>query len=344
VDTLALAVANLTSIPVLVFLAAVLISRFSPELKLPDAIYQFLAVFLLLGIGIKGGNAIKSAEGAELLWPAVAAFGLGIVIPLIAYGLLRIRRRFSQVDAGSLAAHYGSTSLVTFAAALVMLESLSIFVEPYTAALLAIMEVPGIVMGVYLGTRRPRVRRTAGAAVAPPVDDADSRPATRAETFKEILLAKTVFFLILGLVVGVVAPEESFIKVEPFFVGLQPGILVLFLLQLGLMVGSRLGALRQGGLWLPVFAVVMPLIAGTIGAFTGVALGMSVGGATMLAVLCASASYIAAPAAVSLAMPKANLTLALAATLGITFPFNLLFGLPIYVALAEFFAGVLGAG
>ena len=342
-DTLALAVANLTSIPVLVFLAAVLISRFSPELKLPDAIYQFLAVFLLLGIGIKGGNSIKSAEGAELLWPAVAAFGLGILIPLIAYGLLRIRRRFSQLDAGSMAAHYGSTSLVTFAAALVMLESLSILVEPYTAALLAIMEVPGIVVGVYLGTRRPRVRKLAGTADAPPVD-VDARPASRAETFKEILLGKTVFFLILGLVVGFVAPEESFIKVEPFFVGLQPGILVLFLLQLGLMVGSRLDALRQGGLWLPVFAVVMPLIAGTIGAFTGIALGMSVGGATILAVLCASASYIAAPAAVSLAMPKANLTLALAATLGITFPFNLLVGLPIYVALAEFFAGALGAG
>ena len=135
-DTLSIALANLTSIPILVFIAAVLVSRFSPELKLPDSIYQFLAVFLLLGIGLKGGHAIKSAEGETLLWPALAALGLGIVIPFIAYGILRLTRRFSQVDSGSLAAHYGSTSLVTFAAGLVMLESLSIFVEPFTAALL----------------------------------------------------------------------------------------------------------------------------------------------------------------------------------------------------------------
>ena len=326
----------------LVFLAAVLVSRFSPELKLPDAIYQGLAVFLLLGIGIKGGHSIKSAEGTDLLWPALAALGLGLVIPFIAYGLLRATRHFSRVDAGSLSAHYGSTSLVTFAAGLVMLESLSIFVEPYTAALLAIMEIPGIVVGVYLGTRRGRIR--------PPVDargwelsgDEPVSASRRRETITEILLGKTVFLLLLGLVVGFVAPEASFEKVEPFFVGLQPGILVLFLLQLGLMVGARLGELRSGGWWLPAFALVMPLLTGTIGAFVGTAIGMSVGGATMIAILCASASYIAAPAAVSLAMPKANLGLALAASLGITFPFNLLVGLPLYVALAQFFAGSLG--
>ena len=340
-DTLALAITNLTSIPVLVFVAAVIVSRFSPDLKLPDAIYQALAVFLLLGIGMKGGHSIKSAEGTELLWPALAALALGIVIPFIAYGLLRLTRHFSRVDSGSLAAHYGSTSLVTFAAGLVMLESLSIFVEPFTAALLAIMEIPGIVMGVDLGTRRMRARLPVDARGVDLSADEPVSKSRRRETFREILLGKTVFLLLLGLVVGFVAPEASFLKVEPFFVVLQPGILVLFLLQLGLMVGARLGDLKSGGWWLPAFAIVMPILAGTLGAFTGVAAGMSVGGATMLAVLCASASYIAAPAAVSLAMPKANLGLALAASLGITFPFNLLVGLPLYVALAEFFTTAL---
>ena len=343
-DTLAIAIANLTSIPVLVFIAAVLVARFSPDLKLPDAIYQFLAVFLLLGIGIKGGFSIKSAEGAELLWPALAALALGIVIPLIAYGLVRLTRHFSRADSGSLAAHYGSTSLVTFAAGLVMLESLSIFVEPFTAALLAIMEIPGIVVGVYLGTRRLRARLPVDSRGADLSDDEPVSKSRRRETFKEILLGKTVFLLLLGLVVGFVAPEASYLSVAPFFVALQPGMLVFFLLQLGLMVGARLQDLRSGGFWLPAFAIVMPILAGTLGAFTGVAVGMSVGGATMLAILSASASYIAAPAAVSLAMPKANLGMALAAALGITFPFNLLVGLPLFVGLAEFFTTALSAG
>ncbi|MFZ4079211.1 MAG: sodium-dependent bicarbonate transport family permease [Microbacteriaceae bacterium] len=323
-DTLAIAWSNLTSIPVLIFLLAIVASRISESVKLPDSIYQGIAIFLLLGIGLKGGHAIKVADHSDVICPAVGALALGIVIPLLAYWLLTLTRRFSQVDRGSLAAHYGSTSLVTFTAGLVMLESIGMFVEPFVAALLAIMEIPGIVVGVYLGTRG-----TTGVS-------------SKRETFKEIFFGKTVFLLIAGLVVGFVAPEASYEKVEPFFVALQPGILALFLLQLGVMVGSRLESLREGGWWLPVFAIVMPVVGGTLGALTGVALGMSVGGATMLAVLAASASYIAAPAAISLAMPNANLSISLSASLGMTFPFNLIVGLPLYLALATWFSEVLG--
>jgi len=323
-DTLAIAWSNLTSIPVLIFLLAIVASRISESVKLPDAIYQGIAIFLLLGIGLKGGHAIKVADHSDVIGPAVGALALGIVIPLLAYWLLTLTRRFSQVDRGSLAAHYGSTSLVTFTAGLVMLESIGMFVEPFVAALLAIMEIPGIVVGVYLGTRG-----TAGLT-------------SKRETFKEIFFGKTVFLLIAGLVVGFIAPNASYEKVEPFFVALQPGILALFLLQLGVMVGSRLESLREGGWWLPVFAIVMPVVGGTLGALTGVTLGMSVGGATMLAVLAASASYIAAPAAVSLAMPNANLSISLSASLGMTFPFNLVVGLPLYLALATWFSEVLG--
>jgi hypothetical protein len=329
-DTLAIAWSNLTSIPVLIFLLAIVASRISESVKLPDSIYQGIAIFLLLGIGLKGGHAIKVADHSDVIGPAVGALALGIVIPLLAYWLLTLTRRFNQVDRGSLAAHYGSTSLVTFTAGLVMLESIGMFVEPFVAALLAIMEIPGIVVGVYLGTRgRPGKQSTAGLT-------------SKRETFKEIFFGKTVFLLIAGLVVGFVAPEASYEKVEPFFVALQPGILALFLLQLGVMVGSRLESLREGGWWLPVFAIVMPVVGGTLGALTGVALGMSVGGATILAVLAASASYIAAPAAVSLAMPNANLSISLSASLGMTFPFNLIIGLPLYLALATWFSEVLG--
>ena len=334
-DTLAIAWSNLTSIPVLIFLLAIVASRISESVRLPDSIYQGIAIFLLLGIGLKGGHAIKVADHADVIGPALGALALGIVIPLLAYWLLTATRRFNQADRGSLAAHYGSTSLVTFTAGLVMLESIGMFVEPFVAALLAIMEIPGIIVGVYLGTRGARSARARGSGVG-----ASGLQSTR-ETFKEIFFGKTVFLLVAGLVVGFIAPEASYEKVEPFFVALQPGILALFLLQLGVMVGSRLESLREGGWWLPVFAVVMPVIGGTLGAFTGAALGMSAGGATMLAVLAASASYIAAPAAVSLAMPNANLSISLSASLGMTFPFNLIVGLPLYLALATWFTSIL---
>ena len=319
-DSLSLAVANLTSIPVLVFIVAVIAARLHTDIRLPDAVYQGITIFLLLGIGLKGGHALKATSGQELLLPGLTALGLGIVIPFLAFGLLSLSKKVTRVEKGSLAAHYGSTSLVTFTAGLVMLESLKIFVEPYTAALLAIMEIPGIIVGIYLGTRGLR-------------KDTDASPL--GSTLREILLGKTVLLLVAGLAVGVVAPESSFTKVEPFFVALQPGVLVLFLLQLGFIVGAKLGSVVKAGLWLPIFAILMPLLAGTLGAVVGSATGMSVGGATMLAILCASASYIAAPAAVGVAMPGANLSLALTASLGITFPFNLIVGLPLYLAVAR---------
>lgn len=325
-DSLSIAVANLTSIPALIFVIAVIAAVLKTDIRLPEPIYQAIAIFLLLGIGLKGGHALKASGGTEFLGPALAALALGILIPLIAYGLLRVSKKISHIDRASLAAHYGSTSLVTFTAALVMLESLKIFVEPYLAALLAIMEIPGIIVGILLGTRAMRM----------------SEPHSRfSESLREVLLGKTVLVLVAGLAVGFVAPESSFAKVEPFFVELQPGILVLFLLQLGFLVGSRLKSLKEVGIWLPVFAVVMPIIGGALGATVGTLIGLGVGGATMLAVLCASASYIAAPAAVEIAMAKANLSISLAASLGITFPFNLLVGLPVYLWLATTLGNVL---
>ena len=255
------------------------------------------------------------------------AFALGIVIPILAFWLLKLVKKVSRTDRAALAAHYGSTSLVTFSAGLVTLESLKVFVEPYVATLLAIMEIPGIIVGIYLGTRAQKE------------EGAKSR---FAETLHEVLLGRTVVLLVGALIAGYVAPEQSFAKVQTFFVELQPGVLVLFLLQLGVIVGERLESITSAGWALPVFAIVMPLVGGSLGATLGILAGMSAGGATMLAILTASASYIAAPAAVTIALPKANLGLALSASLGITFPFNLLFGIPIYLEIARALYSAIG--
>lgn len=317
---LSIALANLLSVPVLVFLLAVLATRLGTKVNLPEPVYVGITIFLLVGIGLKGGHALKGSQGTDVVVPAIAALALGIVIPLLAYTVASMFKRISKVDRAGLAAHYGSTSLVTFSAGLVMLDSLRVFVEPYVATLLAIMEVPGIIVGIFLGLRGQKT---------------DGKPSRIGETLHEVLLGRTVLLLVGGLVAGYLAPEQSFEKVQPFFVDLQPGILVLFLLQLGCIVGEKLPQLKSVGWALPLFGVAMPILGGFIGAAVGSWAGMSVGGATMLAVLAASASYIAAPAAVGIALPKANLGLSLSASLGITFPFNLLFGLPLYLYAAQ---------
>lgn len=324
-DTLHIAIANLLSVPVLAFVIGLVAARLKFPVQLPDAVYQGITIFLLLGIGLKGGHALRITGGGEFVAPAFATLALGLVIPLIAFGLVSLGKRLTGDDRASLAAHYGSTSLVTFSAGLVMLESLSVTVEPYVATLLAIMEIPGIIVGVGLGLWVTRNRNDGVGSIG--------------ETLREVFLGKTVLLLVGGLLIGFAAPLSSFEKVQPFFVDLQPGILVLFLLQLGGIVGSRLDSLKEAGLWLPTFGIVMPVIGGALGAVTGTLIGMSVGGATMLAVLTASASYIAAPAAVSVALPKANLGVALTASLGITFPFNLLVGLPLYLAISTAMSG-----
>ena len=323
---LGLTVENLLSIPVLVFVLAFLATRLKSDIKLPDAIYQGITIFLLVGIGIKGGHALKASGGHDFVKPAAATLLLGVLVPLIAYWLISAAKKISKDDRASIAAHYGSTSLVTFSAGLVMLESLQVFVEPYVATLLAIMEIPGIIVGIYLGVRK--------------TSDQSSRGRI-SETLREVFLGRTVVLLVGALLAGYFAPEQSFSKIEPFFVQMQPGILVLFLLQLGAMVGSRISSIKQAGWAIPIFAILMPVLAGTLGVAAGILIGMSVGGATMLAVLCASASYIAAPAAVGIALPKANLGLALTSSLGITFPFNLIIGIPLYLTLAQAFSGAL---
>jgi uncharacterized protein len=286
--------------------------------RVPEQIYQFLSIYLLFGIGLKGGHSLKSVTFEEVFAPAITTIIVGALIPVFVYLSLRLIRTLSVIDRGSIAAHYGSTSLVTFSAALLFLESNSIFVEGFAPALLTLMEIPGLIVGIYLGSRTP------GSDVK------------WNETLKEVLLGKTVLLLFGGLFIGAVSSNEGYEKVSPFFIGLLSGLLVLFLLHLGYLAGFNFSEVRKVGKPLIAFGLLFPLIVGVIGVALGGAIGLSVGGATVLGVLCASASYIAAPAAVSVALPKANATLALMSSIGVTFPFNLIVGIPVYFKVAEF--------
>ena len=316
----AIAQANLTSVSVLAFIFGFIASRSKSNLKLPDSIYQFISIYLLFGIGLKGGHSLKSVGFTEILTPGLVTLACGVLIPVLAFYLLRLIRTLSDIDRGSLAAHYGSTSLVTFSAALLFMESNSIFVEGYAPALLTLLEIPGLIVGIFL----------ASSSVPHP----DVKWGT---TLREVVLGKTVLILIGGMFIGFLTSQSGYEKVQPFFIDLLSGFLALFLLHLGYSAGSNFHEVKKVGLKLGIFAVLFPIIGGLIGVGAASAIGLSIGGATVLGVLCASASYIAAPAAVSIALPQANLSVALSASVGITFPFNLIIGIPLYYKFAQIF-------
>lgn len=312
-----IAQANLTSVGVLGFMFGFLASRVKSDVRIPEAIYQFLSIYLLFGIGLKGGHSLKASSLSELLVPSLATIICGILIPVLAFAVLKFIRGLNDIDRGSISAHYGSTSLVTFSAAILFLESNSIFVEGFAPALLTLMEIPGLIVGIYLASRSMTTK------------------VGWAATIKEVLLGKTVLLLIGGLFIGFITSSEGYQKVSPFFVELLGGFLVLFLLHLGYMAGSNFFEIKKVGAPLAFFGLIFPIFSGAIGVGIGSVIGLSVGGATMLGVLSASASYIAAPAAVSVALPQASPTIALMSSIGITFPFNLIIGIPLYYKFAE---------
>jgi hypothetical protein len=246
---------------------------------------------------------------------------LGAVIPLWTYPLLRGVGRMGAVDAAAIAAHYGSVSAVTFIAATNYLKAINQPFEHYATAFLAVMESPAILVGVVLGKLAQGRNGGTGASLK--------------TAMHEALFGRSIFLLIGALVVGALCGQPGMQKVEPFFVTPFQGVLALFLLEMGIVAGRRLGDLKKVGPFLLGFGVVVPLINGALGVWLGKLTGLELGGATLLGVLSASASYIAAPAAIRMSLPEANPTLYLTSSLAITFPFNITLGIPIYLEIAR---------
>ena len=316
-----LARANLLSAQPLCFVLGALAVALRGDLKLPRQAFDTLAIYLMLAIGLRGGAELTELPFATIAGPALAALGLGVGIPIWCFAGLRWRGRYSAADAASLAAHYGSVSAVTFAASLAYTELIGAKSESFMPALLALMEAPAIIVSLALA-------RSGGAGQGGIV-----------AVLGEVLGGKSVLLLAGGLIVGGLIGPAGYGKVKPFFGDLFLGALCLFMLELGSLAASRLADIRKGGVFIVGFATLMPLLHGTLGVMLGHMAGLSMGGATVLGTLAASASYIAAPAAIRVGLPEANLPLSLAASLAITFPFNLILGLPIYAALAHWLAG-----
>jgi hypothetical protein len=285
------------------------------ELKLPPALYETLSILLLLAIGLHGGVELAEQASAQLLGQAALVLGLGVALPVVAFGILRALG-FDRVNAAAVAAHYGSVSAGTFAVAVAFLLARGIHFESYMPLFVAILEIPAILVGILLAKGLAR--------------DTDWR-----ELGREIFLGKSIMLLLGGLIIGAVAGKEAIKPLEPLYTSMFKPVLAFFLLEMGLIASGQLGALKQFGMRLLGFALLMPLLGALIGAALARLMDLSLGGTAMLATLAASASYIAVPAALRLALPQANPSLSLTASLGITFPFNILLGIPLYLALAE---------
>lgn len=300
---------------VLFFIFGLCAGLLKSELKLPPALYETLSIVLLLAIGLHGGVELAEQASLQLLGQAVLVLGLGMLLPVLAFGVLR-GLGFDRVNAAAVAAHYGSVSAGTFAVVVAFMLARGIEFESYMPLFVAILEIPAILVGILLAKGLAR--------------DTDWR-----ELGREIFLGKSIMLLLGGLIIGAVAGKEAIKPLEPLYTSMFKPVLAFFLLEMGLIASGQLGALRQFGLRLLGFALLMPLLGALIGALLARLMGLSLGGTAVLATLAASASYIAVPAAMRLAVPEANPSLSLTASLGISFPFNILLGIPLYLALAE---------
>jgi uncharacterized protein len=323
-DILSLATANLLSPMILCFALGLAAALARSELSVPEAAAKALSIYLLFAIGFKGGVAVSDhGLDASLIGALVGGVALSFALPFVAFALLRVLTRLSALDAAAVAAHYGSISIVTYVTATSVLSGRGLDAEGYMVAVAAAMEAPAIISALWLASR--------GAGGANRMD---------ADLWREILLNGSIVLLVGSFLIGLITGAPGLERIESFIVSPFQGVLCLFLLDMGLVAGRGLRQSRGVlGLGAVAFGILMPMIGAAAGLGVGLALGLSVGGVALFMTLAASASYIAVPAAMRVALPEANPSVYLTLSLGVTFPFNITLGIPAYVAVATLFAG-----
>ncbi|TVR15104.1 MAG: sodium-dependent bicarbonate transport family permease [Planctomycetota bacterium] len=310
--------ANLLSPPLLCFALGFVAYLLRSDLRLPDALTQTLSLYLLLAIGFKGGVAI-TADSSGFFSVLAVTLLLGFSIPLWVFFIGRKIGSLKTPEAASLGAHYGSTSAVTFLACLAFLDRNDIAYEGYMTAILAIMEIPALMVGILLVAINQRERLNREGFLG---------------AIHHVLTGKSIVLLMGGMAIGLVADSEGVAAVEPFFVHPFLGVLCLFLLDLGRLTAEHIREVRKNLLFLIPFGIIAPIVHGILGVVMGGLAGLSPGGACILGIICGSASYIAAPAAMRVACPHANHALPLSISLGVTFPFNLAIGIPLLYSIS----------
>jgi len=314
-------------IPAVLFFALGFLARvIRSDLRFPPDLAKLLAIYLLVSIGIHGGYELGRSEMAPAVNAIFWAVVLGFTLPVLGYFALVATRRIDGLNAAAIAAHYGSVSAGTFLTAIAYLQSAGVAYESYPVIMLAVMESPAIIVGLLLaGWTRRRLGITA------PENGPNGADNGHSSLLREALTNGSVVLLLGSMVIGAIANPTSIQAIKPFVDDIFMGMLCLFLLEMGMEAARRMEDFRRAGVTLIAFGVVMPLVGGVVGVAVGhYALGFGVGGTTLVAVLAASASYIAVPPAMRLAIPEANPSLYLTLSLGVTFPFNVIVGIPLY--------------
>ena len=318
-----LLLSNLLQPIVLAFVLGAVAGAVKSELELPEAVIKLLSIYLLFSLGLTGGRELAKAEIGTLL-PLIGVTVLMILaIPTLSYWVVRRLGRFDISNAAAIAAHYGSVSTATFFASVSFAQAMGTPSEGTLAAMVALMEF-GVIYSLVIA--RIAIGRAARAE--------GRRGIAASELLLSVVRGRGILLLIGGMGIGAVATERQWGQIQPFYEGLFRGMLMLFLLEMGITAARQARAFRQVGGFMLGFGVLMPLLNGTVGVALGTAAGLSVGGAFVFGAICASASFIDAPAACRASLPEANPGIYLTSALGITLPFNLLIGLPLYYQLA----------
>jgi len=304
------------------FILGLVAGLLGSDLKLSSGLYDTLTVYLLIAIGLKGGFELAQTSVTSLILPIVVVVAMSAFTPLVSYQLLHRVGKLSHPDAASISSHYGSVSVVTFAVGASYLIKQDIDYDNYMSVFLVFLEFPAIIIGVLL-------------ARGLKLDTGVHRMA------REVLTGKAILLLVGALLIGWIWGREDGASLVMFFEGLFKGFLALFLLGMGLMTAARFDDLRRVGPFLVGFGIVMPVISAVGGVVVGWFLGLSQGSTMLLATLYGSASYIAAPAAMRIAIPEANPALSMGASLGVTFPFNVVVGVPLYWEMTRWFYRVM---
>lgn len=312
---------NILNPPVLFFFMGMMAVFLKSDLEIPQPLPKLFSLYLLMSIGFKGGHELaESGMNTQIALTLIAAVVMASAVPIYTFFILKIK--LDPYNAAAIAATYGSISAVTFITASSLLEKLHIEYGGHMVAALALMESPAIIVGLILV--RVFAQKTT-----------EKDEFSWSVVFQEAFLNGSVFLLVGSLLVGVLTGERGWEKLEPFTQGIFYGALTFFLLDMGLVAAKRIGDLRKTGTFLISFSVFIPVFNALLGIVIGKLLGFGEGNALLFAVLCASASYIAVPAAMRMTVPEANPSLYVSMALALTFPFNIIIGIPFYLEIIK---------
>ncbi len=342
-DVLGLIQANILTPIVLFFIFGIIAARIKSDLKIPDAISEFLPIYLLAAIGLHGGIEMQKTGFETMLIPMLTAIGLSLLFTLNHYQILRRLGKFNIFDSYALASTYGAVGAVTFSVGLSFLKNQGLESEGYLAAILAILEPVSFILAIFLTnlavSKQQKIKKQ---IFSQDIDDSSESDMIKIESGKtkmiqvlqDSLTGKAIVILLGSIVIGYVIGEEGFSSIKIVFEDLFVGAIVIFLIEMGIIAGKRLDDIKEVGVFLLVFSLVIPTFNGVIGVLVATLLGLSVGGGVMFGLLLASASFIAAPAVLRHAIPQAKPSLYITSALGITFPYNIIVLLPIMLVVS----------